>query len=432
MADTRFRRRRKTPRLSESVAPPRGRSAGRIVLWLLGLGLAGAMLGASVLVGLFLYYGSDPALPTLKNIGEYQPPVVTRVLDKDGEVIGEVYEERRTVVPRQKIPEVMVHAIVDAEDAQFFEHKGLNYWGMVRAILNNLRPGAHLQGASTITQQLVKNFLLKTNERTIKRKVQEALLAHRLEEQLSKDEILYLYLNQIYFGHQRYGVEEAARFFFGKSISDVDAGEAALLASLPKGPEEISPLRHPERAKDRQRYVLSQMLRYSHITRVDADRYANLPIQVVRQPSSTNIAPEFVDEVKKELIRRYGEKRIPYLGLTVRTTCDSRVQKLAREALEKNLESLDERQGYRERVPEGEVASAHWETPRTIVAQKSSNCAKCLCFPNYKIHRNDKNQAAVPDGAALRVRKNRQGYLAGRPGVVPAPFSAVMRSPASR
>src|SRR5437763_8792823 len=142
----------------------------------------------------------------------------------DGELVGEVYEERRTVVTRDKIPPVMIHAIVDAEDAQFYEHGGLSYVGMARAVIRDLTPGAHIQGASTLTQQLVRNLILKSNERTVKRKVQEIILARRLDAALSKDEVLYLYLNQIDFGHQRFGVEEAVRFYFGKSIADVNAG----------------------------------------------------------------------------------------------------------------------------------------------------------------------------------------------------------------
>lgn len=305
------------------------------------------LLGGLGLGGIFLYYGLDPELPRLSSIGDYHPKVVTRVLARDGQLIGEIFEERRTVVPREKIPAAMIHALVDAEDAQFYEHKGLDYSGMVRALIYNLRPGAHLQGASTLTQQLVRNFLLKTSERTLKRKVQEMILARRIETALSKDEIIALYLNQIEFGHQRFGVEEAARFYFGKPIAEVNAGEAALLASLPKSPTEMDPWKRPERVKDRQRYVLSQMLRYGHISKSDAEYFAAAPIQVVRPAASVGTAPEFVDEVRKLLTTMLGPARLPYLGTTVVTTCDVRIQKLTRQALERNLELLDERQDYR-------------------------------------------------------------------------------------
>src|SRR5262249_43473992 len=154
---------------------------------------------------------------------------VTRVLASDGQLIGELFEERRTVVPRDRIPRVVINAFVDAEDAQFFEHHGLNYMGMVRAVVQSLIEGRHLRGASTITQQLVKTYVLKSSERSMRRKIQEMYLTLRLERKLQdKEEILWLYLNQIYFGHGRFGIEEAARFYFGKSVSDVNAGEAAL------------------------------------------------------------------------------------------------------------------------------------------------------------------------------------------------------------
>ncbi len=339
---------RSSPRGRKSKPP---RSLGwQIARWLLLLGGAGALVLAAAVTALFLVYGADPDLPRMGNIGDYRPKVVTRVVDRDGEPIGEIFDERRTVVPRAKIPDVMIHAIVDAEDAQFYEHKGLNYVGMLRAFINNLQPGRHLQGGSTITQQLVKTYLLKTNERTIKRKVQEVILARRIEGELTKDEIITIYLNQIYFGHNRYGVEEASRFYFGKPVAEVNAGEAALLASLPKGPEEISPLRHPERAKDRQRYVLSQMLRYGHISKADAEKYANAPIQVVKQPATVGSAPEVIDEVRKVLAERFGHDKLDSLGLTVKTGIDSHIEKVARDALERGLESLDERQGYRKAV----------------------------------------------------------------------------------
>src|SRR6185312_590304 len=217
----------------------------RWLRWALFVTLAGAVLAGVAVVGMFLVLSADPDLPKIDAVSDYRPKVVTKVMSADGELIGEIYEERRTVVPRDKIPPVMIHAIVDAEDAQFYEHGGISYWGIFRALVDDLKPGARMRGASTLTQQLVRNLILKNATRSgfagLKRKVQEMILAKRLESKLSKDEILYLYLNQIEFPYQRFGVEEAARFYFGKSISDVDAGEAALLASLPKGPSEIDP-----------------------------------------------------------------------------------------------------------------------------------------------------------------------------------------------
>jgi penicillin-binding protein 1A len=326
----------------------RGARVWRVLRTVLLIGLLGLSLGVAAVAGLFLYYTSDPSLPTIDKTGDYHPKVVTRVQAADGQLIGEIFEERRTVIPRERIPRLVIDAFVDAEDAQFFEHGGINYMGMARALLQALVQGTHLRGASTLTQQLVKTYVLKSSERSLKRKVQEMYLSLRLEKKLSKEEILWLYLNQIYFGHGRYGIEEAARYYFGKSVTEVNAGEAAVLASLPKAPEEISPRRNPERTKLRQRYVLSQMARYHHLTQEEAIRYAEAPIRLVAEPAaSPSLAPEFVDLVEKELVKRHGQDKLAYLGQNVRTSCDLAIQRAAREALESGLRRLDERNGYR-------------------------------------------------------------------------------------
>ncbi len=348
MATQRTRAKGKTAK-----SPPRGPAisfAGiRIWRWVLFLGLSGVLLLCSLIAGVFLYYTSDGSLPTIDKAGDYRPKVITRVLSRDGQVIGEIFEERRTVVKRDRIPRVLINAIVDAEDAEFFQHQGLSYWGMLRAFLHDLKPGAHMHGASTITQQLVRTYVLKSDARTLRRKVQEMYLSLRLEQKLKdKGEILWIYLNQIYLGHNRYGVEEISRFFFGKSVSDITLAEAAVLASLPKGPEQISPRHDPARAKERQRYVLSQMVRYHHITEAEAKKAADEPIRLIPEPPSLSwLAPEYVDEVERALADRFGQKQLPYLGLSVRTTCDLEVQRAAREALERGLQRIDDRTGNR-------------------------------------------------------------------------------------
>ena len=320
--------------------------------------LIAGFLGVSLVAAIFLYYTRGESLPTIDKVSDYHPKVVTRVLASDGQLIGELFEERRTVVPRDRIPRVVINAFIAAEDAHFFEHPGVNVWALMRAMLQSIVYRRSLRGASTITQQLVKTYVLKSNERSLRRKVQEMYLALRLERMLSKEEIIWLYLNQISFGHGRFGIEEAARYYFGKSVSDLDAGESAVLASLPKAPEEFgSALRDSKdpkrqnRAKERQRYVLSQMARYHFIAIEEADRLANQPIQVVKEPPSlVGLAPEFVDEAERALVERFGQARLPYLGLNVRTTCDINVQRAARSALEQGLLRIDERQGYRGRV----------------------------------------------------------------------------------
>ena len=341
-----------SPTRSDAEKPRRRSLAWRIVKWLFLLGLVLGLVGAGTVGGLFLWYGREGALP-LKNLADYHPKQVTRVYSDDGQVIGEIYVERRTVVPFAKLPKVLINAVVAAEDAEFFKHQGLDYVGMLRSFLVNLRHGGYRQGGSTITQQVVKTFFLSP-ERTLRRKAQEVILARRVEQSLSKEEILYLYLNQIYYGHGRYGVEEAARFYFGKGVDEVTLPEAALLAGLPQSPERLSPLKHPDAAKERQRYVLEQMARRGYLEVAEAERLAREPIKVVREASPyLGVAPEAVDHVRELLVARYGEAKLAEAGLTVRTTIDARVQVAAREAVNRGLVTIDGRQGYR--GPTGKV-----------------------------------------------------------------------------
>jgi penicillin-binding protein 1A len=301
----------------------------------------------AVMVGLFSYYGSDPKLPDLSRLDTYRPKQVTRILDRNGKAIGELGNEKRTVVPFEAIPKLLVNAVVAAEDADYFQHSGLNYRGMIRAFLEDLVRGRRAQGGSSITQQVVKNLVLSP-ERTLRRKVQEIILARQLSEKLSKEEVLALYLNQIYYGHGRYGCEEAARYYFGKSVRDVNLAEAALLAGLPQSPERLSPRRHPDAAKTRQRYVLGQMAEHGYIDRATADRLAAEPIRLAREPASARgIAAEAVDVVGAVLAEKLGESAATESGITVTTTLDGHLQELARASLERGLEDLDARQGFR-------------------------------------------------------------------------------------
>jgi penicillin-binding protein 1A len=334
--------RRKTRKRGKS-----GRSLGmRILLWALLL-LSPVLLGIGALAGVFYYYGKDPNLPSLRGIGDYRPEQVSRVLDRDGKPIGEIGSVRRTMVPYAQLPKVLIQAVLAAEDADFFEHEGLDYRGMVRAMYENLLRRKFAQGASTITQQVVKEMLL-TPEKTMRRKIQEIILARRISQKFSKEEILQLYLNHMFFGHGRYGVEEASRFYFGHSVADLDVGEAALLAGMLQSPARLSPYKHPEAAKRRQTYVLEQMAKQEFIYEDTARKFAEAPIAVI--PEGSNRArsmPEVTDSVRRALDGKYGNKNIDGLGLTVKTTIDSGLQDMARQALERGLEDLDQRQGYR-------------------------------------------------------------------------------------
>jgi penicillin-binding protein 1A len=318
----------------------RKRLALRILGWSVVGGLVAIALTAVALAIVFWHYSHG--LPNIKGLHDYQPKQVTVIEDHRGDRIGEIYTERRTFIPFADVPKMMVDAFVVAEDANFWNHGGIDYRGMIRAAFTNLRSGRTRHGASTITQQVVKNMVLSP-ERTFKRKIQEIILARRLESALTKKEILTLYMNQIYFGGGRYGVEEAALFYFGKHVQALDVGEMALLAGLPQAPEDISPHKNPARAKERQTYVLNQLARHGKITAAEAQKWIDLPIQVVRRPyPMLDTAPEWVELVRKELIAEYGTD-LDTLGAVVKTTLRADVQAAAQKALQNALRAVDAR-----------------------------------------------------------------------------------------
>ena len=302
----------------------------------MGVTLLGALVaGALALVLVLRHYEGD--LPSMGDLRSYNPPQVTRILARDGTTIGEMFVERRTVVSIQSVPDVMRKAVLAAEDARFYEHAGLNYLGMLRALAHNLRTPGSLQGGSTITQQVVKNVLL-TPERTFSRKAKEVILARRIEQTLTKDELLELYLNHIYFGHGRYGIEEASRHYFGKSVKDLRLAEAALLAGIVKGPSIYSPRVSMSRALGRRTFVLDQMAQKGFATAEDVAAAQKEPITLATDhDASSDLAPEVVEEVRKklvELVGPAGERG----GFTVTTTIDPTMQAAARAAVRKNLD----------------------------------------------------------------------------------------------
>src|SRR5512146_812154 len=235
-------------RKSRSIAGLR-RHAGALAL---------AAVVAMLMAGGGFAWAATHDLPAFSTLKDYQPLIATRVYAVDGSEAFEFYRERRTVVPFEQIPDVVKKAVLASEDARFYEHQGVNYLAIARCAVKNVLRGQTFCGGSTITQQVVKTFLL-TSEKRVTRKVKEIVLARRLEQNLKKDEILYLYLNQIYFAHRRYGVEEASRFYFGKPVQKLSVGEAAMVAGLVQSPERLSPVKHPQAAKERQRYVLRRM-----------------------------------------------------------------------------------------------------------------------------------------------------------------------------
>ncbi len=298
--------------------------------------------GLFAFAGMMIYYGAD--LPPTSELRNYNPPQVTRILARDGSVLGELYVERRTLVAIEDVPKVMRLAVLAAEDAGFYEHEGLNYLGILRALLVNLKSGRTVQGGSTITQQVVKNVML-TPERTFARKIRELILARRIEQELTKDQILELYLNRIYFGHGRYGVEEASRFYFGKSVSGIVLSEASLLAGLVKGPSVYSPRVDRARALERRTYVLQQMANKGFVRPEDiaATLAQDIALAPVPEPPP-DVAPEVVDEVSRALDEALGPAA-KHGGYTVTTTIDPRLEDAARRAVRANLDDYAARQG---------------------------------------------------------------------------------------
>jgi penicillin-binding protein 1A len=316
-----------------------------VLTWLFAVPLALCLLGLAFIVGLFLHYGRG--LPDVHDLrAQWRPPQTTRVFARDGTVLAELFVERRTVVPIEQIPRNLVMAVMAAEDADFYSHRGLDYPGMLRALWVNVRRGTTAQGASTITQQVVKNVLL-SSERSLARKVREVLLARRIESQLSKNEILYLYLNHINFGHGRHGVEEAAQFYFGKRARDLTLGECVLLAGAPKSPVLYSPRNHPEAALRRRRWILAQMVEKQFITRADADAAEAEPLRLHEGADDEGSAPEVVAAARALLTQVAGEDAIRRGGYRIYTTVDPALQRAARDAVQTGLRELDDRQGYR-------------------------------------------------------------------------------------
>ena len=286
------------------------------------------------------------SLPKLFTMKDYQPPLLTQVYDRKGQKVGEFFKQRRLLFPYEDIPKAVVWAFVSAEDGSFFAHKGLNYRAIVRAFLANLKAGKKIQGGSTITQQLARTLLLST-EKTYTRKFKEAILALRMESSLSKQDILYIYLNQIYLGHGAYGLEMASRTYFRKSARDLSIPEAALLAGLPKAPSRFSPVYRPERAKSRQLYVLNRMRQEGYITEEEMNEYANQDMRVFMRKDFSEESPYYLETVRRILLLYLESKDLLSAGLKIHTAMDWDKQKTAKRALRKGLENWDKRRGFR-------------------------------------------------------------------------------------
>jgi len=293
------------------------------------------------------FYRITRNLPQITSLKDYQPSIVTTVYADDDSLIAEFYLERRIVVPLEQIPQTLVEAFVSAEDSRFFEHEGIDFLGILRALWKNIKARGIVQGGSTITQQVTKSLLLSP-ERSFTRKLKEAILAYRIEKYLSKQEILFLYLNQIYLGHGAYGVQAAAQNYFGKNVEELNLAECATLAGLPQAPSRYSPYSHPERAKERQVYVLNRMVADGYITTNQAAEALAYQLDI-RERNDLNISsvPYFSEHIRRYLEEKYGEEALYRQGLRVYTTVNVAFQKAAQKAIEKGLYELDKREGYR-------------------------------------------------------------------------------------
>ena len=306
----------------------------------LGLGAVGALLGAFVLALLW------PTLPTLEVLTDYQPKIPLRIVSAEGAVLGEFGEERRAVVSIREVPDVMKQAILAAEDERFYQHGGVDYLSIARAALSNLASGTQ-QGAGTITMQVARNFFL-TREKTVTRKLREVLLAWKIEANLSKDEILELYLNQIFLGQRAYGFGAAAQIYFGKSLQDISVAEAAMLAGLPKAPSAFNPVSNPRRAKARQLYVLRRMHDLHFVSDAQLKEAQGAPLNVrqgLRDALPTHA--ESVAEMARQVVfDAYGEDAYTR-GITVWTTVRKAHQEAAYAAVRRGVIEYDRRHGYR-------------------------------------------------------------------------------------
>jgi penicillin-binding protein 1A len=321
----------------------------------------------------------ESTLPSIADVrASYKPAQVTRVLARDGSVLAELFTERRTVIPIGSLPAHVKLAVLAAEDASFYEHEGLNYWGILRAAIVNVRSGHLRQGGSTITQQVVKNIILDS-ERTMKRKLKEALLARKLEQELKKDEILELYLNHIYFGHARYGIEEASRDLFAKSAKDLSISEVALVAGIIACPETCSPRKDIKKALDRRRIVLERMRDKGFLTDVAFDAAKDDSVQIAPvTESSPELAAEVIGIVRKTLHDLAPDRSLQG-GFVVTTTIDPKLQAAARKAVRDNLASYDKRHALL-----GPIKLPPELDPKNLEAAKDPKQKKKLPKPNPK------------------------------------------------
>jgi len=330
--------------LRKTFAWLRKRTAGQLVLLALYIGAACAAFGFGMLVFLVKYY--EQTLPDVMTMKKYQPSLVTVIYDRFDRPAADFYVEKRILKKYEEIPDLMKKATIAIEDDKFFTHGGVDIWGIFRAALVNMREMGVVQGGSTITQQVAKVMFL-SRERTIARKIKELLLSQRIESHFKKEEILEIYLNQIYYGHGTYGVEAASRLYFDKSVKDLSIGQLATLAGIPKAPTIYSPFNNAKAATHRRNLVINRMLGSGYISPEAAKRALEEPMRLAKLKKTPNDIPYFAEHVRRYIQTKYGSDMLYHEGLKVYTTLDASWQLHAQEALMAGLEEDDRRIGYR-------------------------------------------------------------------------------------
>ncbi len=324
--------------------------------------LLGIRLLLSVFVGSTLYLFVLLDIPKIETIKDYRPKMATLVKDSRHEVIKNIYEENRRLVPMDKMPALLPMAFVAAEDARFYEHPGVDIWSIFRALFHNIRAGSRAQGGSTITQQVTRSLLL-SRKKVYSRKIKEAILAYRIDSLMNKDDILYIYLNQIYLGEGAYGVEAASRTYFNKGVNDLTLAEMALLAGLPQAPSRYAPFKNFDRAKDRQAYVLNRMVEEGYVSAATARRAFDQPLALQQKKQTADGAEYYLQQVSNYVRNKYGQELLTSGGLTIYTCLDPILQKNGVIAINKGVKNYKNKKGDRTK-PQAALVAMEPDTGR--------------------------------------------------------------------
>ncbi len=385
---------------SQQASTPHKRSPQRLVLMAFGAVLGLAVGG--VLLVVFALAMAYPNLPALDTITDYRPKMPLRIFTADNVLIGEFGEERRTLVRFKDIPDVMKKAVLSIEDDRFYEHSGIDYWGILRAVFKNATSSSR-QGASTITQQVARNFFL-SSEQTLKRKAYEALLAWKIEKNLTKDQILELYMNQIYLGQRAFGFQSAAQIYFGKDLRDISVAEAAMLAGLPKAPSAYNPVVNPTRAKTRQQYILQRMHSLGYITDAQYQQAKDEPLKIKSDSTAFGVHAEYVAEMARQLVYEQFKEDTYTRGLNVFTTITKADQDAAYLAVRRGVMEYERRHPYR--GPEGyiDIPAAKAEADEAIEAELAEHPDSDNIIAAVVLQASPSQVTAViPSGETVRI-----------------------------